>query len=529
MTAAPNAIREYAAIRAAALVALRSVRGGRADLTEGDPEPWLTTVFSGYIRMPFAPYQSAFWRWVWSINAGESAPPFVAIWPRGFGKSTSTEIACAAVAARETRTYGLYVSNTQAQADTHVQNVAGLLEGNVFGAHYPRAARRRVGKYGNSQGWRRNRLRTESGFTLDAIGLDTAARGAKVDEDRPDFIIFDDIDDVLDAPATVNRKIKTLTQSLIPARAPHAAILVCQNLIHQDGIVAQLADGRAAFLADRIVSGPHPAARNLVIEQRGGKAMIVSGEPTWPVMDLPALQADLNEMGETAFQREKQHEVDHLAGSIFEHVGYRHCAWDDVPTLERIVVWVDPAVTDTEQSDAHGIQADGLASNGDIYRLYSWENRTSPEDALRRAILKAIELKAECVGVETDQGGDAWESVYWRVVTTLRDAGDLALDAYVPAFRQAKAGQGHGPKAHRASQMLVDYERGKVIHVIGAHETLERALKRYLVRKPYDLVDAGYWSWADLRGLREPDEAQSVLVLGGATGWGYEGGGRRRR
>jgi len=154
-----------------------------------------------------------------------------------------------------------------------------------------------------------------------------------------------------------------------------------------------LADGRAEFLTDRIVSGPYPAITNLVIEQQNGKSIIVSGEPTWAVMDIPALQTDLNEMGLTAFLREKQHDVDQLEGSIFEQIDYRRCRWEDIPTLERIVVWVDPAVTDTDQSDAHGIQADGIASNGDIYRLYSWEARTSPEDSLRRAILKAIELK----------------------------------------------------------------------------------------------------------------------------------------
>jgi len=47
-----------------------------------------------------------------------------------------------------------------------------------------RPARRQVRQ---SKGWRRNRLRTASGFTIVAIGLDTAARGVKLDEDRPDL------------------------------------------------------------------------------------------------------------------------------------------------------------------------------------------------------------------------------------------------------------------------------------------------------------------------------------------------------
>ncbi len=184
---------------------------------------WIAANFDGYLWPPYAPYHEQFWDWAWNIDAGSAAPPFVAIWPRGFAKSTSTEVACAMTAARQTRRYGLYVCATQDRADDHALNVAGLLESKAFSQHYPMASRRKIGKYGNSQGWRRNRLRTESGFTLDAIGLDTAARGAKIDEDRPDFIIFDDIDGLLDGPGVVDKKIKTITQSLLPSRAPYAA------------------------------------------------------------------------------------------------------------------------------------------------------------------------------------------------------------------------------------------------------------------------------------------------------------------
>lgn len=468
---------------------------------ESDPETWLTAMFPTFVRPPFAPYHLDFWRWLWAIEADTPAAPFVAIWPRGFAKSTSAEAGCAAAAARQTRSYGLYICDTQEQADKHVANVATLLESPRFSAAYPQAASRKLGKFGASKGWRRNRLRSAAGFTLDGIGLDTATRGVKVDEDRPDFLIFDDIDDLLDSPATVAKKVALITKSLLPARAPHAATLVVQNLIHADGIVAQLADGRADFLADRIVSGPHPALRNAAYEQRDGTWVIVDGEPTWAAMGIVELQRDMNETGLSAFRAEKQHEVDHIAGGIFGHVEFRHCRYDEVPDLTRIVVWVDPAVTDTDQSDAHGIQADGLAADGDIYRLFSWEARTSPEDAIRRAILKAVELQAECVGVETDQGGDTWRTTFdhvWDALVRDADVPQITDTTPTPQFRQAKAGAGHGPKAHRASQMLADYERGRFVHVLGTHETLERALRRYLLRKPFDCVDAAYYSWDDL-------------------------------
>lgn len=480
----------------------------RRQPVEADWRTWLTTIFPRHVGNAFAPYHAEFWDWAWGIQPDQRAAPFVGIWPRGFAKSTSVELACAMVAARQTRRYALYVCETQEQADDHVSNVAGLLETPAFAAFYPEAATRRVGKYGNSRGWRRNRLSTASGFTLDAIGLDTAARGVKMDEARPDLLILDDLDGPLDTAATTERKLTTLTHSLLPAGSDAPAALAVQNLVIADGIFGRLADGRADFLADRHVSGPHPAIRNLVTEQRDGRTVLVSGEPTWAAMDLATCQQMIDTEGITAFRVERQHETEAPPGGLFDHLSFRHCAWADVPDLVRVVVWVDPAVTDTDQSDCHAIQADGVARNDDIYRLWSWEDRTSPEDSLRRAIVKAVELGAEAVGVETDQGGDTWRSVYAAAADHLVRQGAIRTEQ-VPAFRQAKAGAGHGPKAHRASQMLADYERARIVHVVGTHETLERALRRFPRTKPLDLVDASYWSWLDLReddALRPADD-----------------------
>ncbi len=487
---------------------------------------WLDAAFPAHVAGGFAPYHAAFWDWVWSLERGVRPRPFVAIWPRGFGKSTNAELAVAAVACRGTRRYALYVSETQEQADDHVQNIAALLESDVVALAYPGAGERSIGKHGNIKGWRRNRVRTASGFTVDAIGLDTAARGVKLDEARPDFLIFDDLDGKLDSLAVTEKKLVTLTHTLLPAGAADAAVLAVQNLVIPDGIFARLADTRADFLADRIVSGPHPAIENLTTEQCDGKAVITGGEPTWPAMGLNVCQRMIDAEGITAFRAERQHEVEAPAGGMFDRLDFAHVAWADLPGLVRSVVWVDPAVTNTDASDAHGIQADALGVDDRVYRLYSWEDRTSPEDALRRAILKAVELGAEAVGVETDQGGDVWASAYREASRQLVAEGLIQADQ-APPFRSAKAGQGHGPKAHRAAQMLADYERGTIVHVIGTHGVLERALRRFPKTKPFDLVDAAYWSWRDLTepsGLVIPHIPPPVSFAGESTWAGVNGG-----
>ncbi len=174
--------------------------------------------------------------------------------------------------------------------------------------------------------------------------------------------------------------------------------------------------------------------------------------------------------------------------------------YDQAPAIERGAVWVDPAVTATDESDAMGIQADGLGVDGKLYRFYSWEQVTSPEDALKRAILKCVELGFDTVGVETDQGGDVWRPAFSHVWEHLVADKEVPPGTVRPIFQQAKAGAGQGSKVARNQRMLVSYEQGRVVHVRGTHRTLERALKRFPKTKPYDLVDAAFWGWNFLVG-----------------------------
>lgn len=94
--------------------------------------------------------------------------------PRGHGKSTRAEIIAAALGVRGKRRYCIYVSETQQQADQHVQSIGALLESEAVGRFYPEHGECRLGKYGHVLGWRRDPLSTSGRFTVDAFGLDVA-------------------------------------------------------------------------------------------------------------------------------------------------------------------------------------------------------------------------------------------------------------------------------------------------------------------------------------------------------------------
>ena len=282
-------------------------------------ERWLRQKFPTYFTdtggtpLPFAAYHHELWQWIWALRPGTRPAPFLAVWPRGGGKSTTAELACVVMGYFGLRRYGLYICATQEQADDHVgTNVAGLFE--VIGAE------RLVGKYGHSRGWRRNRVWTADGFAVDALGLDTAARGAKLDDTRPDFMIIDDIDQDHDTELLVMKKMRSLTRKLLPAGSGDLAVLGVQNLVHEHGIFSRLVDGRADFLTNRVVSGPYPALNHLTYAGEGKDAVLTSGEPTWEGLSLLRCQGMVQLMGLEAFLAECQHEKRTLASTMFGDV-----------------------------------------------------------------------------------------------------------------------------------------------------------------------------------------------------------------
>ncbi len=279
---------------------------------------WAQSCFPNYIKGEFSSFHADMWDWGWSIKAGESQRPFVGLWFRHGAKSSSVQMLLTCLGAMKKRKYCWYVSSTQEQADNHVQSVGSMLTASRIEDYYPDLATRKTDKYGTSAGWRRNRFSTQSGFTIDALGLDTASRGMKIEEQRPDILVIDDVDLKKDSPNVVANKIDTLTTSIIPSGSDDLIIIFVQNLIHKDSIASQLADGRAQFMSNRIISGPIPALEGFEYETNpDGTWRITKGEPTWPWFDRQRSEKKLNDMGPAAFLSECQHVVDRpLPGAL---------------------------------------------------------------------------------------------------------------------------------------------------------------------------------------------------------------------
>lgn len=480
------------------------------------PEDWRERVpkfFGRYFWHGFSQPHEELWAWENEIQHDSTPRPFVAIWPRGRGKSTTAEAVVADLAIRGARVYCLYVCATQDQADKHVATIARMLESDSIAQYAPTIGKPKVSQNGNRT-WNRQMVTTATGFTIEAIGLDKAVRGQKIDWARPDLIVFDDIDEEHDSELVTTKKEETITASIIPAGATNCAVLFVQNLIHANSIASRLAKkpsetGAAHYLMDRIISGPFKAIEGLEYaqEQIGDvfRWVIKEGESFWQGFTKTICENEINRVGPRAFERESQNEVEGdnenalMSAADFERT---RIAADKVPDLVRIAVAVDPPGGATEC----GIVCGGKAKIGADWHGYILEDATMPKgvkpEAWALGVLKCYYRNdADEILVERNYGGD-------MAASTIRQAKWIAddkvlVDGAKVKIREVIATRG---KVVRAEPVATVIQQGRGHHA-GHFPELEKEWRQYVpgASESPNRLDAEVWLFIglELTGARE--------------------------
>lgn len=469
---------------------------------------WIARYVPGYVTASMAERHVRVWDWFEALTPGVRPRARVEVWPRGGGKSSTIEMACAKLgsAPQPRRRFVLYVSETQMQADAHVQAIGDILE--------DVGVSRALTKYKTSRGWTQQRLRASNGFNVQAFGLDAGLRGIKLDDARPDVIIFDDIDGRHDTAATVQKKIDTITTTILPAGSSDVAVIVVQNLVHEDSIVARLADGLADFLHDREPSTVEPAVEGLQIERQeqpdgSPRYVITAGTATWAGQSLATCEQQLNEWGVGAFRREAQHEVAEVEGGLWSQDTIDTFRAGSQPDLDRIVVAIDPNTSGT--GDEAGIIVAGISKR---YRDRWWPephayviaDRTvqgGPSVWAPAVVAAYRDYQADALIAEANNGG---EMVSITIGTT----------PGAPPVRLIHASRGKRTRAEPVEKLYAD---GRVHHV-GPFPELERQMTRWKVGDDSpDRMDAAVWAITDLllgttRKIREPTGALASYLEG---------------
>ena len=161
---------------------------------------------------------------------------------------------------------------------------------------------------------------------------------------------------------------------------------------------------------------------------------------------------------------------------------------DELPPMRRIVVAVDPAISNEEHSDETGIVVVGVDDAHHGYVLDDLSGRYTPDEWARMSVSAYNRWDADRIVAEKNQGGAMVEHV-------LKSAMDTAPIKLVSASRG---------KATRAEPISALYEQNRVSHA-GLFEELEDQMTSFtsdLDRKAYgaspDRVDALVWGFTEL-------------------------------
>jgi len=174
-----------------------------------------------------------------------------------------------------------------------------------------------------------------------------------------------------------------------------------------------------------------------------------------------------------------------LPGALWSMASLDAYRLRDRPQCSRIVVSVDPAVTNTEASDEHGIIVAGIEGQRGVV-LEDASMGGSPAEWARRAVSLYRSYQADGIVVEVNQGGD-------MVAHTIRTVDPSANIIEVRASRG---------KHVRAEPIAALYEQGKIAHV-GAFPQLEGQMTQMTTDgfqgdgSP-DRVDALVWAFSEL-------------------------------
>lgn len=171
-----------------------------------------------------------------------------------------------------------------------------------------------------------------------------------------------------------------------------------------------------------------------------------------------------------------------LPGALWTQTAIDAYRADQVPTLGRTVVALDIAVTNTDDSDEHGLIVVGMGEDKgqEAYVVEDASLSGSPADWARAVVAKYHQYDADAIVVEVNNGGD-------MIAHTIRT---VAPNVNVVEVRATKG------KHVRAEPVAALYEQGRVRHV-GQFPELENQLTQF--------TNEGY------QGSGSPDRADALV------------------
>lgn len=245
----------------------------------------------------------------------------------------------------------LYISETAPHSERQLQNIQAEIESNdrlreVFGTLKP--------SHSSPLKWTAGLCETTNGVTLMAKGRGTQVRGSLIKNQRPDRIIFDDIEDE-ESVLTPEQRDKALTwllQAVKPALAKHDSFMIgLGTMLHRESILASL-------------------SRDPQWTTIWFGAIDKDGDALWPywmsLKDLEREKRSYQLQGKlNAFYMEYMSELRNEETAIFKSSFIIYQPTTPADCVARALA-IDPAISEKVGSDGTSLAAVGITEKGEL-------------------------------------------------------------------------------------------------------------------------------------------------------------------
>jgi predicted phage terminase large subunit-like protein len=278
--------------------------------------------------------------------------------------------------------------------------------------------------------------------------------------------------------------------NLAGAWVDEAAVMACVDDLFAEALMPALRIGEHPRVVITTTPRPIRFLRELLAREDG--SVTVTKGRTWDNaanlsrVALAELQARYE--GTRAGRQELEGElITDLEGALWSRDKIdetRVAKLEKVPSLARIVVAVDPAVSSGEKADYTGIVVAGRSHDGELYVLEDATMKGTPHACMTKAVDAYHRWRADRIVGEVNNGGDYLEGVLRTVDENV-------------AYTKVRATRG---KLVRAEPVAALWEQGRA-HIVGCLPTLEDQMCSYTAdsKESPDNLDALVWAATELQ------------------------------
>lgn len=404
--------------------------------------------------------------------------------PREMGKSTWWFLLLPMWAAAHGHVrFAAAFADSDTQAQTHLASFKSELDNNALIRNdYPLLVQPKTRGRGQVEADRVSLYHARSGFVFAAAGADSRNLGLKVEDQRPDLLIIDDIEPHEGAygSSQVKKRLSTLLDAIFPLNI-RAHVIISGTVTMTGSIVHQVvAWGRGerteenAWVGENRIRVRHTPA--ILVDDDGKRRSVWPAK--WPLSFLESIEHT------RSYRKNYANDPLGADGDYWQLEDIEKAqTLGRFPGITRIVVSVDPAVTSKAKSDYTGIAVIG----------WTPPPRERPKAPGRCTVLEVRQVKksgaklrldvidtvarwnAGLVLVEVNQGHDLWHVVFWGMPVNVKtmtqsEAKEVRAAGVLDHYQRGRVG--HAPECAERSGTLTDFEGQLVAFPNAPHDDM---------------------------------------------------------